>query len=741
MRRANLAEGWPTLFLLGWSVFLTFQTIAAAGWGERVELAPRLALAGLLVGLLGAKGPLRPAWSLALSLWIGFASLLAGQALAGPGRGWSERLALVSAQLWGWYRALPLTGPVHDQLVFSTALAAAAYLVGLCCAWLVFRFANGWVPLIALAAIGLLHLSYATVDSVPPFLASLVAGLLTVASLELHRRQADWRAIGVPVQAASTAWTLASAAVLLGLALVLAHQLPAGQLQAELASRYQALTGPWTETQRLVDRFVGGARGQARPGSGLSFGARLEPRGSFELGSEPLLAIRAAGPSYWRTATYDRYDGRSIQASEGPRREYPADQPLPSDPDAAGPRRTVEQTVTILSSSASAAFSPEAPARFSTPIGLEVRAVEWDLAAVRLEPPLRQGQSYTLQASLALAGRRELSEAGQSYPDWLGRYFELPASVPERVGALTRQVTAAAATPFERAAAIEAYLRGLTYETRTITPPAERDWADFVLFDSRSGYCDYFATAMVVMLRTQGVPARVASGFAPGPFDEGRQAWLLRESEAHSWVEVYFPGFGWQVFEPSAARQLPTRIETAALEGARRAGEADESGLSNDEEQRDQAGRDRADQPAGAGGAGLTPLGAGLLILGSLVALLGLLARLAAGAWERGLSGAPAASRRYTQVRRLLDWAGWSAADSATPREVAQRAAQHLPERAADLRALADAHALATYGRLATAEREPAIEAAWRRLRRPLLLAVLRRRLGLRRPAGRPELP
>jgi transglutaminase-like putative cysteine protease len=713
--------------------------MAGAAWGDRVELAPRLALAGVLIGLLGAKGPLRPAWSLALSLWIGFATVLVAQALAGSGRSWPERLAQVSDQLWGWFWALPLAGPVHDQIVFSSALAAAAYLVGLCCAWLVFRFGNGWAPLIAQATIGILHLSYATVDSVPPFLSSVVAGLLTVASLELHRRQSYWRAIGVPVQAASSAWTLASACVLVGLALVLAHQLPAGQLQAELATRYQALTGPWKETQRLVDRFVGGARGQARPGSDLSFGARLEPREAFELGSEPLLQVRATGPSYWRTATYDRYDGRSIQASASARRDYPADRPLASDPDAARPRQTVEQTITVLSNNASAAFSPEAPARFSTPINLEIRAVEWDLAAVRHEPPLRQGQTYVLQASLALAGRRELIEAGQSYPDWLGRYLELPASVPERVGALARQVTGAAATPFEQAAAIEVYLRGLTYETRTVAPPTYRDWADFVLFDSRAGYCDYLATTMVVMLRTQRIPARVASGFAPGPFDEERQAWLLRESEAHSWVEVYFPGFGWQVFEPSASRQLPARLETAGTDGARPAGAADASRLSNDDESLDQAGLGGANRPARAVGPSLTPLGAALVGLGSGLALLGLLVRLAAGAWEHGLSGEPAASRRYAQVRRLLDWAGWSAPDSATPHEVARRAAQRLPEQADDLRALAEAHALAAYGRRETAEREPAIEAAWRRLRRPLLLAALRRRLGLNRSDRPPD--
>ena len=732
-RRAwtRLEEGWPTLLLLAWSIFLTFQTIAEAGWGERVELVSALALLGVTVGVLGAKSALRPLWSLSLSLAIGFESLILSQALLTQGQRWQERLGQVSSGLWGWYASAINAGVTHDQLAFSTALGAVAYLIGLCSSWLVFRFANGWLPVVISATIGLIHLSYATVQSIPGFLFSLVVGLLAVASLALHRRRSTWLAVGVPVQASSTLWTLVSAGLLVGVALGLAYQLPAGQLHTELAARYEALVGPWKETQRMVDRFVGGSRGQARPAGGLTFGQSLVPREEFEVGTEPLLKVASTRPVYLRTTSYDRYDGRSIQVGTRSERRYAARQPLEIDPDGALLRQEREYLVTVLAPSASAAFGPDAPLVFSQPIVVDERIVAWDQAGLRLAEPLQRGQSYTVRSAASLAGRWELGEASRSYPSWLDPYLELPASLPVRVGELTNRITADAATPFERATVIENYVRGLAYSTSTVAPPPDRDWVDFVLFDSRAGYCDYLATTMTVMLRTQGIPARVASGFAPGRFDEGERAWIVTEAEAHSWVEVRFPGFGWQIFEPSATRQPPERPEsarpgsTAGGAGSGPGGGLDDEAAFGDEILDDAAGAAR--------GARLEPNGPGraLLLLGGLVLLVGVTGWLMLRAWERGLVGQPAAVRRYVQVRRLLGWAGPRAGESSTPYEVARAAAERRPALSPALLTLADCYVAVAYGQSGEQSLNESAERAWRELRRPLLIATVRRRLGL----------
>jgi hypothetical protein len=134
------------------------------------------------------------------------------------------------------------------------------------------------------------------------------------------------------------------------------------------------------------------------------------------------------------------------------------------------------------------------------------------------------------------------------------RYLALPESVPERVLELARDVAGDAPTVYDRAVAIEHYLRAYPYTLELPDPPTGRDLVDYFLFERQEGYCDYYASAMVVMARSVGVPARLASGYAQGSYDHESDRWVVREKDAHSWVEVCFPGIGWVEFEPTAGQ-------------------------------------------------------------------------------------------------------------------------------------------------------------------------------------------
>ena len=103
-----------------------------------------------------------------------------------------------------------------------------------------------------------------------------------------------------------------------------------------------------------------------------------------------------------------------------------------------------------------------------------------------------------------------------------------------------------------RLLAIEAYLRTISYTLDVPAPPLDRDVADYFLFDLRRGYCDYFATAMVVLARSVGIPARLVTGYASGGYDVISAQFVVLEKDAHSWVEVYFPSYGWVEFEPTS---------------------------------------------------------------------------------------------------------------------------------------------------------------------------------------------
>lgn len=145
------------------------------------------------------------------------------------------------------------------------------------------------------------------------------------------------------------------------------------------------------------------------------------------------------------------------------------------------------------------------------------------------------------------------------YPsDIAGEYLQLPAALPRSVRSIAEQVTENRLTPYAKAVAIEQYLSNTyTYSLEKPTHPSRNeDFVSHFLFVDRTGYCDHFSTSMVVMLRSVGVPARWVKGFAPGSLQassngDGLKEVIVRNQDAHSWVEVYFPSMGWVPFEPT----------------------------------------------------------------------------------------------------------------------------------------------------------------------------------------------
>jgi len=132
-------------------------------------------------------------------------------------------------------------------------------------------------------------------------------------------------------------------------------------------------------------------------------------------------------------------------------------------------------------------------------------------------------------------------------------YLQLPTELDPRIPELARQITKNARTPFDKAVTIESYLRNaFTYTLNLTGKPGDDPLAHF-LFETRAGHCEYFASAMVVMLRTLGIPSREVNGFLPGEYNDLGGDYIVRASDAHSWVEVYFPGTDWQTFDPTPA--------------------------------------------------------------------------------------------------------------------------------------------------------------------------------------------
>lgn len=159
--------------------------------------------------------------------------------------------------------------------------------------------------------------------------------------------------------------------------------------------------------------------------------------------------------------------------------------------------------------------------------------------------------SYEATSNIAMPSPAELRSAGRSYPpNILSTYLRLPQLDP-RIPRLAEEITNAANNDFDRAAAIENHLRTRYGYTLELPRTKVRDPIANFLFERKQGHCEYFASSMAVMLRTLGIPSRVVNGFRTDEFNDITGNYVVRAKDAHSWVEAYFPGYGWQTFDPT----------------------------------------------------------------------------------------------------------------------------------------------------------------------------------------------
>jgi transglutaminase-like putative cysteine protease len=258
---------------------------------------------------------------------------------------------------------------------------------------------------------------------------------------------------------------------------------------------------------------------------------------------------------YWRAMTYSIYTGSGWANPAVSTDDIPADQALieSSDPN----YRVVHAQITFPNAANERLYWPGTLVRADVPFKAAWNhKTEVDsLLDVDLLAALASVESYNVESVLLNVSVQELRKSPSVYPDWVRKkYLALPDSVPERVLALARDLTAAEPTAYDRALSIQNYLRTYPYTLDISTPPSNHDVADYFLFDLKQGYCDYYATSMVVLSRAAGLPARLVVGYANGAYDLEHAEYIVTENYAHSWVEIYFANIGWVEFEPTASQ-------------------------------------------------------------------------------------------------------------------------------------------------------------------------------------------
>ncbi len=312
------------------------------------------------------------------------------------------------------------------------------------------------------------------------------------------------------------------------------------------------------------------AAGQTGGYTGFAESMDTSVRGA--LSDDVVMRVRASEPDFWRGQTFSTFDGRRWYADEsigslrgGPNIAVPpalGDIPVEylGDVSGAGGLDRFIQTYYLETDFPNVVFAAYRP------IQLILDADVWtrDDGAIRASVTLPEGSVYTVVSARARITESMLRNQGLIGPrlntfgaEVFARYLQLPDSTSSETVALADRLAAGQASTYDVIRAYEAWLdQNVVYDLDAPVPDRDANAVDDFLFESRRGFCEQIASALTIMLRTQGVPARVATGYLPGERDQIAGVFEVRARDAHAWVEVWFPETGWQAFDPTATVPL-----------------------------------------------------------------------------------------------------------------------------------------------------------------------------------------
>jgi transglutaminase-like putative cysteine protease len=300
----------------------------------------------------------------------------------------------------------------------------------------------------------------------------------------------------------------------------------------------------------------GSPSGRVRVGGYLGFAGDLDTALRGSLGNALIMQVRAPRPSYWVGETFDTWRGQSWTESQ-PVPRHPLRQSSPFDlPLSLGAvpyGQSVLQTFYIASPTANLVFHAESAQELWFPAG----KVYVDSDGTIVSPlGLGAGSIYTVDSQVSTATPAELRADASPFalpPEFQAQEVQLPEAYP-RVLALAQAVTARDTNTYDKVQSLIAWIGAHTHYSENIPPlPAGADTVNEFLFGNRVGFCEQISTSLAVMLRSLGIPAREAVGYVPGGYNPITDLYQVHASDAHAWVQVWFPGYGWQDFDPTAS--------------------------------------------------------------------------------------------------------------------------------------------------------------------------------------------
>ncbi|MGH2377407.1 MAG: transglutaminase TgpA family protein [Candidatus Limnocylindria bacterium] len=728
--RLRFRGGWSGLPIFAIMTLVYPLSLQQADWVALSDHFTNIALVGIVAGTLIGNSRLRPLGASALSVLAGSLMVVLLTVFAIEEGTFRERAVLLGIDVNTWLTQVVAGEAARGQTVFALFLGASVWAASYVGAFALARSRRVWEAIVIGGACLTVNVSLALtplfLDLVVFSLCALVLMVrLHIVSLTEHWEarniqptgEMDWR-----VLRGGLTWT----AVLVIMALV-SPRVGAAEVVSTAFNTFEA---PYQRVEAEWQRFFAGVTGPSRL-QGVSFAESIRLGQSPNLGDATVMHVDALQGRFWRVIAYDFYTGQGWRSTEIDRtddvnaEEYRLREPF-------------EATFEIVESgSGNRMYAANEPIAATVPIQFLVGSDRSFSSGVRALESRHAAGTYTVLSVVSVADKGSLRRASTTIPESIRRtYLQIPSSLPQRVRDLAREVTAGQENAYDRAEAIESFLRtNYRYAPVVRPPPPGRDPVDFFLFDLREDFCEYFASSMVMMLREVGVPARLVEGFTSGTFDPNLGKYVVKQINAHAWVEAYFPGYGWIEFEPTPSETpfLRPELPFEPQEGADQEGEFDQSDRDLGDSRIAELEAMFAEASGATGGdvgGSATPLGDPTPAVG-LVGVLLLAALAFVARFELRFRRKSPIEAAWGKTRLLAAYVGHPSRSSETTYEFADALAQVIPEAREPIRTIADAHVRERYAAAGAEDSlREAAEDAWWRVARELLVLVPQRVLG-----------
>jgi len=587
INKTNIRWGdWLSAILLIITMQIAAARLVATLWTKDLTMVHVITLLGTILGLALGKSIFKRFWVVFFAVCYGII-LIPWQLglILDVDTTWLDRLGILGVRLGAVLQELLAQKPVTDNILFLLLMAMLFWSLTIYAGVVLLREANPWKVIIPGG------ITIFVIHSFDPLLVSrswylafyLFFALLLVARLVFIKNIVIWKERHTHTPP-DIGFDFSRVTLVLSMILVFfAWNVPVvAETFKPAVEIWQTASKPWLKTKDRFSFMFASLR--ASVGLVQNFYGNALPLG---LGS-PLsdrVVMEVQGPTsspngqrfYWEARIYDTYESNQWISTIQSRRDLTSD-----SVDLNQPGADVRPVVTFT-------FFPHDPISniYTVPEPLWVSLPSQaylvtnpdgtvDFSTIMSKDFIHPGDQYIVRSAVDAETVMELKSAGTSYPQWvLDEYLQLPTNITSRTKDLAEYIAAGLSNPYDIANAVTDYLRNhIEYKQSISQPPPNQERLDWFLFDYKQGFCNYYASAEVILLRSLGIPARMAVGFAQGEREvppipqlppgvdqniireqiSETSTYVVRYKDAHAWPEVFFPGIGWAIFEPTVSQ-------------------------------------------------------------------------------------------------------------------------------------------------------------------------------------------